>query len=331
MKVLLLVHEALVPPEKYKNKSDWESAEDKTEYDIRESLMRLGHKVLVLGVGDELRPIKQAIDEFKPRVIFNLLEEFAGEAIFDQNVVSYLQMLKQKYTGCSPRGLIVARDKALAKKIMTYHRIPTPEFYTIKKKARIRIPKKMNYPLFVKTLNEEASLGIAQDSIVNDELKLIERVQYLRKKYNADVIVETYIDGRELYVSLMGNHKVKVFPPLELHFKNLPESAPKIATSNVKWNLSYRKKYGIKTAKAKLDSEIERKITKICRRAYKVLGLSGCARMDMRLTEAGQVYIIEANPNPDIGYKEEFADCASFLGIEYDQMVSKLLKLAILR
>ena len=330
MKVLVLMHESLVPPDKYKNKEEWESADWKTEYDVLNCLRYLGHNVMALGVGSDIKPIKQALDEFKPRIVFNLMEEFAGEAIFDQNVVSYLEMKGVKYSGCNPPGLMIARNKALAKKIMAYHRIPTPQFYVFKKRKNVKIPSKIKYPLFVKTLTEEASLGITQDSIVSDEKQLRERLSYFFEKFETDVIAESYIEGREFYVGILGNDKLQVFPVWELFFKKVSERVPKIATSKVKWDFKYRKKFGITTGPAKnLSPELIKKIHTVCRRTYKALELSGYARIDLRLDANNEIYVIEANPNPDIGYHEDLADSAEAAGVKYPDLLTKILNLGL--
>lgn len=326
----MLVHESLVPPEKIKNKEEWAIAEWKTEYDVVNGLKQGGHKVNVLGVGNDLKTIKETIEQFKPKIIFNLLEEFAGEAVYDQNVVSYLELIGVKYTGCGPQGLMLARDKSIAKKILSFHRISTPKFYVFKKNKKTKIPKDIKYPLFVKTLNEEASLGITQDSIVNSKEQLVERIKYFHEKIQADVIAEDYIKGRELYVGVIGNDRLQVLPPWELFFKKTSDRVPKIATSKVKWDHRYRKKYGINTGKAKeLTEEQIKEISSICRRAYRALGLNGYGRMDLRLDESNKLYLIEANPNPDIGYCEDLSDSAEDIGIDYPHLLNKILRLGL--
>ena len=329
-RVLVLLHKDLIPPNKIESKEQWAEADWKTEYDVVNALKKLKHEVKVLGVGEELVPIRAAIEEFQPKIVFNLLEEFAGEAVYDQNVVSYLELLGVKYTGATPRGLMLARDKALAKKVLMYHRIPTPRFWVFRKNLRIQIRKNLPYPLFVKTLNEEASLGISQKSVVYDEAQLLERVKHLHEKFETDVLVERYIEGREFYVGCYGNQRVTVLPVWELVFENMSDKAEKIATNKVKWDFKYRKKHGIKSAAASgLDADIEKKILNVSRRAYKALELSGYARMDLRVTESGEVFIIEANPNPDIGDQEDLSSAAHAAGIKYKNLIQKILTLGL--
>lgn len=225
---------------------------------------------------------------------------------------------------------MLSRDKSISKKIFKYHRIPTPQFYVFKKNKKIKIQKNLQFPLFVKTLNEEASLGISQESIVTNLENLVKRTQFLHSKYNTDVIAESYIKGRELYVGVMGNESVKVLPVMELFFSKTPESVPKIATSKVKWNEEYRKKMGIKTGPAApLSEDLEKRIKNLSKRAYRALEISGYARMDFRYDELGdKLYLIEANPNPDIAKSDEFAKSAQLANVPYEKLLSKILSLA---
>ncbi|MCB1179701.1 MAG: hypothetical protein KDK36_19140, partial [Leptospiraceae bacterium] len=183
LRVLLLVHEELVPPTDSISFKKLEKSDYKTEYQIQECLKKLGHEVHVLGVGDETLSIRRSVEDYKPQVAFNLLEEFAGQATFDQHVVSFLELLNLKYTGCNPQGLMVARNKGLAKKLLKYHRIPTPDFYIFNFKSNLKKLKKLKYPLFVKSLTEEASLGITQESIVHTRDQLKGRIKYFYENY----------------------------------------------------------------------------------------------------------------------------------------------------
>ncbi|MBK9040211.1 MAG: ATP-grasp domain-containing protein [Bdellovibrionales bacterium] len=330
LRVLVLVHEDLVPPEKVPVGQDLDDVSWKTEYNVREGLVEAGHEVSLLGVRDDTHVIRQTIQSFSPHIIFNLLEEFAGQATFDQHVVSYLEMLGVSYTGCNPRGLIIARSKDLAKKLMRFHRIPTPDFLVFSKSGPHHLPKKLQYPLFVKSLTEEASMGITQDSVVWNEANLRERISYFSEKVDSDVIVESYIDGREFYVGVIGNKRLQVFPLWELTFKNTSERVPKVATRRVKWDSRYRKKFGIDTGLAQdLNQSLLIRMQKVAKRTYSALGLSGYARIDMRMDAEGNIYVIEANPNPDIGNGEDFAASAVAYGLSYTILIDKILSLGL--
>lgn len=328
LRVIELVHETLVPPEALLSPEARLKAPYKTEYDIYHNLKAMGHQVRVVGVYDDLKVIRNAIEEFKPHIVFNLLEEFAGEAIFDQNVVSYLELMKAPYTGCNPRGLMLARDKALTKEILTYHRIKVPKFAVFPRHRPINRPKALEFPLIVKCLSEEASLGISLASIVDSDEKLKERVMYLHKTYNADVIAETFIQGREFYVGVMGNYRLETMPVWELSFQKDTPPASQFATSKVKFSESYRKEKKIKYGPAEsLEPQLETAIQNTCKRVYKALKLSGYARIDLRVNANNEIYVIEANPNPDIACDEEFSESAMLKGIRYSELLSKIISL----
>ena len=330
LRVLVLMHEDLVPPVSPEGYSDKEIAEWATEYDVVAGLQKLGHDVYMLGVGSDLGPIRDAFSESKPHIAFNLLVHFHGVAVYDQHVVSYIELLRKPYTGCNPRGLMLARDKALSKQLLTFHRVPAPRFIVVPVGRKVHRPERLKFPLLVKSVNEEASLGISQASVVTGDDKLKERVEFMHETFGVDVIVEEYIDGRELYVGVMGNQRLETFPVWELPFEKLPDNAPHIATAKLKWDLEYQKKYEIKTRRAQdLPEGAEQYIMKLCKRVYRALHLSGYARMDLRLAEDGRVYVLEANPNPDLKYGEDFAESAHAAGVTYEKLLQRMLNLGL--
>jgi D-alanine-D-alanine ligase len=331
LRVLVLMHPDLIPPAEVTLKGEeLEGVPWKTEHDILRTLGELGHESMTLGIRDELNPIRNAIFEFKPHIVFNLLEGFADIAQFDQNVVAYLELLKIPYTGCNSRGLFLGRDKAVAKKLLSYHRIPVPAFAIFSKGRPVRRPRRLEFPLFVKSLTEDASIGISQASVVDSEAKLEERVRFIHDKVGTHALVEQYIEGRELYVGLLGNEQLKVLPIWELLFKNMPEDDHRIATERLKWSRAYQKKHGIDSGLAKdLPDGHAEKIPLICKRVYRTLMLSGCARVDLRLTDKGQVYVIEANPNPQLSRDEDFAQSALKAGLDYPDLIQRILNLGL--
>ena len=324
------MHADLVPPDDVSVMSKAEFAEIKTEHDVLQGLRAAGHEVRSLGLLDELAPLRAALKEWEPHIVFNLLEEFHGMRMFDQNVVSYLELMKVPYTGCNPRGLIISRDKALSKKILFYHRIRAPRFAVFPRGRKIKRPTKLGFPLIVKSLVEEASTGISEASLVKDDAKLIERVQFIHEKIGTDAIVEQFVEGRELYASVLGNYRLQVFPTWELKVENLRADAPLIATSTVKWDLEYQKRRGVKIVFAEdLGADIRDHIKKTAKRIYRALNLTGYARIDFRLSPQNRLYFLEANSNPDIGAAEEFALAAKKAGIEYPQLLQRLLNIGI--
>jgi len=326
-RVMLLTHSTLIPPasaspEEMK-KADW-----RAEYDVQKTLKDMGHEVCAVGISDEVGSVRKAAYEFRPHITFNLTEEFDGVAHFDQNIVSYLELLKIPYTGCNPRGLMIARDKSLAKKILAFHGVPTPKFEVFPRGMPVRKPSELKFPLIVKAVNEEASLGISQASIVETEGKLEERVHFIHEHVGSDAIAETYIEGRELYVGVLGNVRMETFPVWEMYFPR--NQGWPIATRRVKWNGAYREKHGIYTGEAeKLPEDLAAKVKEVSRSVYRLLGLNGYARMDLRLTPDGEVHVIEANPNPHIGEEEDFAQSARRAGLEYGELLWRILNLGL--
>ncbi|GMU22281.1 MAG: D-alanine--D-alanine ligase [Phycisphaerae bacterium] len=330
--VLAIMHKDLVPPETVEGLSDEEIAPFKTEYDVVATLHNIGHDVQSLGVASDLRVVRQAVEERRPDIVFNLLEEFDGQAVYDQNVVSYLELLRLPYTGCGPRGLMLSRDKALSKQILSYHRIRVPDFAVFTRGSRVRRPRKLGFPLIVKSLNEEASLGISQASVVHDDDALRERVNFIHQRIGTDAIAEQYIDGRELYVGMMGNQRLQVFPVWELLFTKVPEDVPRIATAKVKWDYKYQEKWGITSRAARdLPPGGAERIAHLGKRVYRSLGLSGYARIDLRMTAEGDLYVLEANPNPQLAFGEDFAESAHAAGLPYDRLLQRIVSLGLRR
>ena len=330
-RVLLLVHEDLIPPpDRIDCGPDDPRLEFQTEHDVYWGLRDTGHDVRVLGVRYELAPIRQAVKRWQPQIVFNLLEEFRDMVNYDQHVVSYLELLGTPYTGCNPRGLTLARDKALSKKILHYHRLPIPRFAVFHRGRRAKRPKRLPFPLFVKALNQEASLGIAKASLVDTDDKLEERVQFIHERIGTDAIAEQFIPGREIYVGVLGNQRLRTLPVWELLFRNKPDDEPLIATAKAKWDLAYQQRWGITHGPAKdLEESLSRHIQALSKRIYRRLGLSGYARIDFRLDKNGDVYFLEANPNPDISAEEEFAAAANAAGLPYPRLLKRILSLGL--
>ena len=328
LRILALVHDHLVPPDETADidilEADW-----KMEYDVIETLREVGHDVRVLGINDDLMPIRRAAEEFRPQIVLNLLEAFAGVTTFDQNVVSYLELLRLAYTGCNPRGLILARDKALSKKLLAYHRIPVPDFTVVRRGRRPVVPKKMRFPLIVKSLFFEASTGISQASVVENAEQLARRIQFIHDSLGTAAIVEQFIEGRELYVGVVGNDRLDVFPVWEMSFAKMPDNRWHIATERVKWSTQYQKKHGIMTEAASLDPVLAERIQRIAKRTYRALDLNGYARIDVRMDEGGHPYVLEANPNPNLAYGEDFAESAEKSGLTYERLLDRILALGL--
>jgi D-alanine-D-alanine ligase len=332
LRVLVLLHPELVPPDSLKGFSEHEINEWKTEYDVVSTLRKAGHEVRPLGVQNELKPIRDEVESWKPDVVFNLLEQFHGEAVYDQNVASYLELLRIPYTGCNPRGLMLARGKDLSKKLLLYHRIPLPAFAVFPKRRKVKRPARLTLPLIVKSLSEDGSYGISQASVVDSDEKLAERVTFIHERIGTAAIAEQYIEGRELYVGVLGNERLRVLPIWELEFGTLAQSGLPIATEKVKHDLDYQEKHGTNVGPAKdLSPQLTAGIMKVAKRIYRTLELDGYARIDFRLSRDGTPYYIEANPNPEIAKIEEFASAAKHDGIEYPELLQRIVSLGLAR
>jgi D-alanine-D-alanine ligase len=332
LRVIMLVHTDLVPPDNLVDDDDPRMSKYRTEFDVRNALLSLGHEVRMVAVEDDLTPIRSAIQEWKPHIAFNLLEAFAGNAAIDYYVVSYLEMLKVPYTGCNPRGLLLARDKALSKKLLSYHRIKVPRFRVFRWGRTVSVDnvRKLSYPLVVKSLLEQGSVGIAQASFVNNPEELVQRVIQVQEMTGGDAIAEQYIDGRELYVTVIGNKRLQVLPVRELIFGGHEEGEPRIATYKVKWDPKYRERHDIDYQFVRnLPAGMADAIPKLGKRIYRILELSGYARMDLRLSKDGIIYVLEANPNAALADNEDMAFSAEKAGMSYPQFIQRLLNLGL--
>lgn len=326
------MHEDFVPPDNVESLSESDFHRIKTESDILDALVGLGHEAKPLGVRDAVLPIRRAIEEWEPDIVFNLLDEFQGEAIYDQHVVAYLELLRVPYTGNNPRGLVLARDKALSKKLALYHRITVPRFFVARTGRRVHRPKRMGFPLIVKSLVEESSMGISKASIVRDDDALAIRVQFMHERVGTDAIVEEFIPGREIYVAVLGNDRLVALPPRELIVDELEPGEDLIATESLKHNIHYQEKHGVRISSAhKLPDGIEATLERASKRIYRMLSLEGYARIDYRLSNDDKLYFLEANPNPELANYEELASAAAKAGLSYQDLIQRVLNLGLRR
>jgi D-alanine-D-alanine ligase len=306
---------------------DW-----KTERDVFKALTENGYDVSLLGLHDDIMALPREVERAGPDVIFNLTEVFKNKASLDKNVAWLFEILDVPYTGASPDGMLICNNKALSKKILTFHRIKVPDFYCFARNHRIKPPKRLDFPLIIKPLCEEASRGISQSSVVDNVDALVDRVKYIHDKMGFDAIVEEYIDGREIYIGVLGNGRITVMPPVEMKFGQVPEDEPRIATYKAKWDNEYRKRWGIKNVLVgRLPEGMEKRISDICRRAYKALNLRGYARFDLRVTSDFKIYVLEANANPCLAKDEDFAQAAQKAGFYYNKLIQKIVNLAFNR
>jgi D-alanine-D-alanine ligase len=303
------------------------TTEWKTEADVMAALETLGHTAEHLALFDDVDLLRQKMATFAPDVLFNLVEQFNNNPAFDQNIVSFFEMQGLPFTGCGSTGMTLCKHKGTSKKILHYHRIGVPNFVVIPRGQRIARPKQLKFPILIKPVKEEASYGISQASFVENDDQFRERIAFVHEKYQGAAIAEEYIDGRELYVSLMGNMRLNVFPMRELIFREVPPNEPKIATFKAKWDEEYRKRWGLENRFANgMDAALVSRIEETCKRIYRLLTIDGYARIDLRLTTNDELYFIEANPNPHLAEDEDFAVSADKAGLPYPQLIDRIIR-----
>src|ERR1700716_2201250 len=329
LRILVLMHPDCVPPDSTDGYTAREINGWKTEFDVVSTLRTAGHDVRPLGVQEEIKPVRDEIESFKPQVVYTLLEEFHYATAYDQHIASFLELMKIPYTGCNPRGLVLARGKDLSKTLVHHRRIAVPAFAVFPIRRKVKRPTRLALPLIVKSLSEDGSYGISQASIVDTDEKLAERVAFVHERIGTAAIAEQYIEGRELYVGLLGNNRLRVLPVWELKFGTMGGQA--IATEKVKHDPDYQQRVGIEDGPADLAPEVGARIQRTAKRIYRTLGLDGYARIDFRLSADGTPYFIEANPNPEIAKSQEFAIAARHDGLDYPDLLHRILALGISR
>jgi D-alanine-D-alanine ligase len=304
---------------------DW-----KTEADVMTALGTIGYSAEHLAIYDDVDLVRQKLETCQPDILFNLVEQFRNNPGFDQNIASFFEMLSLPFTGCGSTGMTLCKHKGISKKILHYHGIHVPHFVVIPRGQRVAGARQLKLPALVKPVKEEASYGISQASFVQNEEQFRERVGFIHEKYNSDAIAEEYIEGRELYVSIMGNVRLTVFPIRELVFREVPPNEPKIATYNAKWDDEYRKRWGLENQFAEdLDPALVAKVQETCKDIYRLLTIDGYARVDLRLTAEKKLYFIEANPNPILASDEDFALSAGKGGLPYPQLIERIVRLGM--
>lgn len=328
-RILIITVAGYEPPDSLEGLSAERVMLLRTDFDVASTLKQLGHDVRVLGLDDSIDPLRDAIDEFKPHVCFNLLEHFRGKSSLVPSVLGYLELRSVRYTGCNPIGMMFSTDKARQRKILRHHRIPAPDFFIVERGRKAKRPSRLDYPLIVKSNTEHGSTGIAEASVVSADDKLAQRVEHIHTQVGTDAIVERYVHGRELYCAILGNKRLTSFPLWELSMPKLREGAPAIATERIKWDAKRQDSVGMRIGKADIDDKLAERIAKACKRAYKALEQNGYARFDVRLAEDDRFYVIESNPNPQLAFDDEFADAAKAAGVEYPDLLERIISLAL--
>lgn len=293
------------------------------------------HDVETMSVDASVEPVVSALRAAEPDLVFNMAESFGGKSALESNVAALLNLLDLRYTGSSPSGLMLAGDKSLTKKVLTFHSIQTPQFATVYRGA-VDWAGDISFPVIVKPPQEDASLGVSSKSVVHDIRQLLERIGEMQTEFNGPALVEQFIEGREYYVAVLGNVNVKPLPVIELDFTGFPADRPKIASWEAKWG-EEGEGGGAEFAGTKsvfptdLDEELSDRMQKIAVEAFHALRLRDYARIDLRVTEAGEIYVIEVNPNCYLERESEFSRAAKQDGLEYEELIARIAELALAR
>ena len=327
--MLLLTHRELYARDSIAGRSERSVLPWRTEYHVMRGLEAQGHHVEQLGLDASLAPLHEALDRFAPHVVFNLLIELRDSGGYEPHVVAALEARGMPYTGCNSEGLVLTRDKAITKKLLAWHGIPTPEFATFRRGRRHR-ECRLGFPLIVKPIDEGGSTGIRRGSLVHGAPALARRVAWVHEHCGCDAIAERYINGREITVGLLGNRRPRCLPLWETHFDGLPNGVPRIATERIKWNLKHRRACAVRSGPARrLPAGAADAIRLLARRAWRVLRLSGFARIDFRIDAAGRSWLIDVNANPDIDFHEDFARSAARDGLPPTRLLQRLIDLGL--
>jgi D-alanine-D-alanine ligase len=288
--------------------------------------------VRFLGFKSDLDQLAQGLRAAPFDVVFNLTERFRDKSALDYTVAGVLEMLGMTYTGASCEGLMLARDKALTKKVFAYEGIRIPHFMVCRHGQPVARPSDLRFPLIVKPLDEDASVGIAQSSVVRDDDALKERVAFIHDKFDTDAIVEEFIVGRELYIGVMGGEAPVSFPPIEMVFGSDTTVESRFATYKAKWSVKYRESRGIQNEIAKnLSPDVRKRLAEVAVRAYQAAGLRDYGRIDVRLAHDDAIYVVEANPNPYLADGEDLAWAAEEGGHLYPDFIEKIAEMACKR
>ena len=310
----------------------WKADEPEMEYQIAHALQERGHDIRLLGVRDDLEYLVRHLNEWKPDLVFNGAEAYRGDESLEYLLPGLLEAEGFRYTGAPPLALQVTRNKAISKKVLAYFGIQVPGFVSYRLREPVEQTPPLSFPLIVKPLQADASAGIAQASVVQDVGALAERVSFIHERFGQGAIAEEFVDGRELYVSIVGNDdSLEILPITEMVFdkrKTRPEE--RIATQSAKWDESYRERKGIRNVFARpLAKTVRDQIVETCRTAYRALWLRDYARLDLRVTEDGGVWVLEANANPFISYGHDMANAAAKAGMEYCDFIQRIVRAAL--
>ena len=299
---------------------------------VARTLRRLGHRVSILGVHGDVKRLVAGLGRRKPELVFNLMEMFGDNVFGDIPVAGLLNLLGLKYTGSGPGELYLSQDKSLTKKLLAFEDVLYPRFAVFSRESAFETGGNLRMPLFVKPLRSDASLGIGGKSLVHDPVALMERVTAIAKELDDAALAEEYIEGREFYVGVLGNGPTtRALPPVEIDFTGFPEGVPKVMDSKAKWDERSKEYKGTRSVLATLPDELRARLQKVAVDAYRALRVRDYGRVDIRLTETGEIYVLEVNASCYLERTGEFAMAAAAAGLDYPRLIEQILNLALER
>jgi D-alanine-D-alanine ligase len=310
--------------------------ENSKEYDqvvpqVARTLRKLGHRVSILGVHGDVKRLITGLSRRKPDLVFNLMEMFGDNVFGDIPVTGLLDLLGVDYTGSGPGELYLSQDKGLTKKLLAFEDILYPRFAVFSRDTAFETGGNLRMPLFVKPLRSDASLGIGGKSLVHDAVALMERVSVIRKELDDSALAEEFIEGREFYVGVIGNAQPKALPPVEIDFTGFPEGVPKVMDSKAKWDERSKEYKGTRSVLAQLPDELRARLQKVAVDAYRALRVRDYGRVDLRLTDTGDIYVLEVNASCYLDRGSEFAMAAGAAGLDYVRLIERIVELALAR
>jgi D-alanine-D-alanine ligase len=313
-----------------------DDGENSKEYDpvvrqVARTLRKLGHRVSVLGVHGDVKRLIAGLSRRKPDLVFNLMEMFGDNVFGDIPVTGLLDLLGVDYTGSGPGELYLSQDKGLTKRLLAFEEILYPRFAVFSRETGFETGGNLRMPLFVKPLRSDASLGIGGKSLVQDWTGLIDRVSAIRKELDDAALAEEFIDGREFYVGVVGNSQPKALPPVEIDFTGFPEGVPKVMDSKAKWDERSKEYKGTRSVLAQLPDELRARLQKVAVDAYRALRVRDYGRVDLRLTDTGDIYVLEVNASCYLEKDSEFAMAAGAAGLDYPRLIERIVDLALAR
>ncbi len=299
---------------------------------VAAALESCGHKTSILTIRHDVNEMIEGLKKRKPNLVFNLVESFGHDILGGQmGVAGLLDLLELPYTGGGPGEIYLQEDKALAKKILAFEQVPYPDFATFSPNAEFETGGNLRMPLFVKPLRMDASIGIDERSLVRNTQQLMERVLYIHKTFGDAALAEEYIEGREFYVGVLGNDDLTALPPLEMDFSGLRTGAVPIMDNEAKFDQTSDRYHGTTVVLPLLEPALKAKLQRVSLQAYRALRVRDYGRIDLRLTETGEVYVIEVNASCYLEQHSEFARAAREHGVEYPVLLNRIVELAIER